>query len=71
MPFRMNTLIVSLLSLVAIAYFAGCDKSFDKKPRNYPDALILLPNAKEIKYYELGGSFQLTYKIERNERVAS
>jgi hypothetical protein len=41
----------------------GCDKSFDKKPKNYPDALTLLPNATEVKYYELGGSFQLTYKI--------
>jgi hypothetical protein len=52
-----------LLSFAAIVYFAGCDKSFDKKPKNYPDALILLPNAKGVKYYELGGSFQLTYKI--------
>ncbi len=63
MRFRMNTLIVSLLSLITIVYFAGCDKSFDKKPENYPDALILLPNATKAKYYELGGSFQLTYKI--------
>ncbi len=52
-----------LLSFVTIAHFTGCDKSFDKKPKNYPDALILLPNATEVRYYELGGSFQLTYKI--------
>jgi hypothetical protein len=63
MRFTMNTLIVSLLSLVAIAYIAGCDRSFDKKPKNYSDALILLPKATEVRYYELGGSFQLTYKI--------
>ncbi len=52
-----------LFSFVAIAYFGGCDKSPGKKPENYPDALILLPNATEVKYYRLGGSFQLTYKI--------
>jgi len=70
MRFRMNTLIVSLLSLVAIAYFAGCDKSLDKKPKNYPDALILLPNATEVKYYELGGSSQVTYKVSADYPAA-
>jgi len=38
-------------------------KTFDKKPPNYPDALILLPNASEIRYYELAGTYQLTYRV--------
>jgi hypothetical protein len=59
-----------LLSLVAIGYFGGCDKSFDRKPKNYSYALILSPNATEVKYYELGGSFQLTYKTVNEYPVA-
>jgi hypothetical protein len=70
MHFRLKNLIVSLLSLFAVTYIAGCDNSLDKKPENYPDALILLPNATDVKYYKLGGSFQLTYKIETDYPAA-
>ena len=55
-----------LLMVVACSADDSFDKStktFDKKPPNYPDALILLPNASEIRYYELAGTYQLTYRV--------
>lgn len=53
-----------LLSFVTILNIYGCERAEQKKSANYPDALILLPNATNVKYYELGGSLQLTYKVK-------
>jgi len=64
MRYRISTFIFILLSFVTILIISGCEKTEQKKPANYPDALILLPNATNIKYYELGGSLQLTYKVK-------
>jgi hypothetical protein len=66
MHFMRQHLIFILILFIAVASFSGCDKSLEKKPPNYPEALILLPNAIDVKYYPLGGSFQLTYKIKAN-----
>jgi len=62
--FRFTTVIIWFLAFFATAYLCGCDKAPQKKPENYPDALILLPNATEVKYYQLYGSFQLAYKVK-------
>jgi len=36
---------------------------YETKPRDYPDALISLPGAKDVRYYQLGGTFHLEYDI--------
>jgi hypothetical protein len=66
MRHRINILVVILLSFFAIINFYSCDKSHEGKPPNYPDALILLPNATDVKHYNIGGSLQLTYKIKED-----
>jgi len=66
MRHRINILVVILLSFFAIINLYSCDKSHEGKPPNYPDALILLPNVTNVKHYNIGGSLQLTYKIEED-----
>lgn len=70
MRYGINTLIVILLSLVIILNICGCGKSEQKKPMNFPDALILLPNATNVKYYEIYGSLQLIYKMKADYPAA-
>lgn len=64
MRYRINTFIFMLLSFVTILSISSCEKAEQKKPANYPESLILLPNATNVKYYEVGGSLQLTYKLK-------
>jgi len=36
---------------------------YERKPADYPDALISLPGARNVRYYQLGGTFHLEYEI--------
>ena len=63
MKFKISLLIITILSLSAIPFISGCDNPRHQKPENYPDALMQMPNATAVKYYEYGGTLQMTYKI--------
>ena len=64
MRIRINVSINILISFIAILSLFGCDNSQQKKPHNYPESLIILSNATNIKYYEIEGSLQLAYKLK-------
>lgn len=59
---RVISIFLALFCTVAPC-LADPPETYDKKPSSFPDDLILLPGAKNIRYYELGGSFQLIYEI--------
>ena len=71
MHHRIDASIFMLFSFIALLCISGCGGAEQKRPVNYPDALILLPNATDVKYYELGGSLQITYKIKADYPAAS
>jgi hypothetical protein len=70
MRFRLTTVIMWILLFVVLASFCGCHKPPAKRPENYPQALILPPSATEVKYYQLGGTFQMTCKVRTDYPAA-
>jgi hypothetical protein len=63
LPFLLLPIFLLVSCSAADDTFEKNIRTFDKKPGNYPDALIQLNNGTGVKYYELGGSLQMTYKI--------
>ena len=68
MKAALQLLLFSVLLLTACCSAAEdrFDKNivtFERKPADYPDALIQGPKAKGVRYYELRGRYQLTYVI--------
>ena len=52
-----------MLLYVSVPYAADWPTTFDKKPSDFPEALILLKDAKDIRYFKRGGTFQLIYYL--------
>ncbi len=58
------TMLYSVPTLaIDVRYYDPDVKTFDTRPKNFPEELILLPKASEIRFSELGGTYQLSYKI--------
>ncbi len=71
MKISSSLLLISILLINFPVCFAIDTRTFDEsiktseeRPQNFPVELTFLPNATNIRYYELGGTFQLIYRIQ-------